>query len=88
MNIAASGSNISSALHSTINRLEKLHEQKQALQADIKEIFAQAKVKGLDIGTVKEVLKLRSLDAAKREEREHLRDVYLRAMGLLDLEEV
>lgn len=83
MNAPVMGGNIAPDLNSIVGRIEKLTEEKAAIQADIREVFFEAKGRGLDSRTIREVLKLRKLDASDRDEREHLRDVYLTAMGLL-----
>lgn len=78
------GGNIAPSLNSTVSRIEKLSEEKNAIQADIREVYREAKEKGLNVRTVKEVIKLRKLNAGERQEQQHLRDVYLHALGLLD----
>lgn len=85
MNNNVIGGNIAPSLATIVNRLEKLSEDKKAIQADINEVFNEAREKGLDVKTVREVLKIRKQSEAERQEREHLRDVYLSALGLLDL---
>lgn len=79
------GGNIAPSLKTTVTRIEALMVEKKALADYITEIFKEAKGKGLDVKTVREVIKIRKLDEAKRQEQEHLRDVYLHALGLLDL---
>ena len=69
-------------LLSLIERIERLGEEKKALQEDIKDIFAEAKGAGFDVKALREVLKLRAQDKEEREEREAIRDAYLRALGM------
>ncbi len=47
----------------------------------IKDIFAEAKSNGVDVPTMKKVLKLRAVDAAERDEANHLLDAYCVALG-------
>jgi uncharacterized protein (UPF0335 family) len=69
-------------LRSVIDRIEKLEEEKAAIAADIRDVFAEAKGNGYDVKGLRQVLKLRKLDAAERDEQEHVLDTYLRALGM------
>lgn len=46
-------------LHNTIDKLEKLEEEKAELADVIKDAYAEAKSKGYDIKIIKYILKLR-----------------------------
>ncbi len=70
-------------LRSIVQRVEKLEEDKTAIAADIKEVFAEAKGNGFDTKAIKEVLKLRRLDEAERDEQELVLDTYRRALGMI-----
>ena len=75
-------------LRSIIERVERLEEEKSALTADIRDVFAEAKGNGFDTKTIRQLLKLRKLDVSERDEQEHLLDLYKRALGMApDLEE-
>lgn len=75
-------------LRSYIERVEKLEEEKAALGADIRDVFAEAKGNGFDVKTMRQVLKLRKMDAGERDEQETMLDLYLRALGMApDVEE-
>lgn len=69
-------------LRSYIERIERLEEEKAALAADIKDVFAEAKGNGFDVKTMRQVLKLRKLDKDDLQEQEHLLELYKRAIGL------
>jgi len=69
-------------LRSFIERIERLEEEKAALSADIREVFAEAKGNGFDVKTMRQLLKLRRMDRADIEEQEALLDVYRRAIGV------
>lgn len=69
-------------LRSVIERIERLEEDKAAVAADIKEVFAEAKANGLDTKILRQVIKIRKADPDERAEQEALLDVYLRAIGL------
>lgn len=68
---------------SFIERIERLEEEKAALLADIKEIYAEAKGVGFDTKTLRRVVALRKIDAEKRREQEELLDLYKNAIGLI-----
>jgi uncharacterized protein (UPF0335 family) len=68
-------------LKSFIERVERLEEDKAAIMADLKEVFAEAKGEGFDTKIVRKVVRLRKQDKAKRQEEEALIDLYLSAIG-------
>jgi len=63
-------------------RIERLTEEKKAIGDDIKEVKAEAKGNGFDGPMLNEMLKLRAMDKAERDEREALRDTYAHALGI------
>ncbi|UUX48436.1 DUF2312 domain-containing protein [Nisaea acidiphila] len=69
-------------LRSYIERIERLEEEKAALAADIKDVFAEAKGNGFDVKTMRQVLKLRKLDKDDLQEQEHLLELYKLALGI------
>ncbi len=69
-------------LKSFIERIERLEEEKAALSADVREVFAEAKGTGFDTKVMRQVLKLRKLELNDRQEQEHLLDLYLSALGM------
>lgn len=71
-------------LKSFIERIERLDDEKAALAADIREVFAEAKSTGFDVKTMRVILKLRKLDRQVRQEQAHLLELYSRAIGLED----
>jgi len=73
-------------LRSFIERIERLEEEKAALAADIREVFAEAKSNGFDTKIMRQVVRLRKMESADREEQELLLDLYKRALGMSELE--
>lgn len=69
-------------LRSTIERVERLEEERKELADHIKHIFAEAKSAGYCVPTIKLVLRLRKTDPAVVEEMETMLDVYRRALGI------
>jgi uncharacterized protein (UPF0335 family) len=72
----------SERLQSFIDRIERLEEEKKAMQNDIKDVFAEAKAAGFDNQIMRQILKLRTVDKADRQEQEHLLELYKRALGM------
>lgn len=64
-----------------ISRIEKLEEEKKALGSDIKEVYSEAKSAGFDTKIMRQVIKIRGMDKADREEQESILRVYLDALG-------
>ena len=70
-----------SQLKTVIERIERLEEDKAAVMADLKEVFAEAKGNGFDVKILRKVIRLRKQDKAKRQEEDALLDLYLSAIG-------
>jgi uncharacterized protein (UPF0335 family) len=68
-------------LKTIIERIERLEEDKAAIMADMKEVYAEAKGEGFDVKILRKVIRLRKQDKVKREEEEALIDLYLSAIG-------
>jgi uncharacterized protein (UPF0335 family) len=73
----------SEQLASYIERIERLVVEKEHIQADIKQVKAEAKAVGFDIPTINALLKLRKMEDHEREEYEALLDIYKAALGML-----
>lgn len=70
-------------LKSIVQRVEKLEEEKAAVAADIKEVYAEAKSNGFDTKAIREIIKLRKIDPSDRDEQELILDTYKRALGMV-----
>lgn len=69
-------------LRSIVERIERLEEERAALGADIREVYAEAKGAGFDSRTLRQIVRLRKLDAPERQEREELLTLYMGALGM------
>jgi uncharacterized protein (UPF0335 family) len=69
-------------LRSLIERVERLEEEKAALTADIREVYSEAKGTGFDTKIMRQVVRLRKLDRADRQEQEAILDLYMSALGM------
>jgi len=82
MSEAGHNSIASDRLLSIIERVERLNEEKKDIQIAVKDIMAEAKGAGFDPKVIREVIKMRAEDRDDREEREAIRDAYLKALGM------
>jgi uncharacterized protein (UPF0335 family) len=69
-------------LRGYIERVERLEAEKAEVAATIKDVMAEAKGNGFDTKVIRQVIKLRKMDAEDRAEQESLLDLYLRALGM------
>lgn len=67
-------------LKSFIQRIERLEDDKKAVQEDIKEVYSEAKGEGYDTKILRQVIKLLRMDRADRQEQEALIDLYMGAI--------
>ena len=65
-----------------IERIERLEEEKRALLADIKDVYAEAKATGFEPKIMRQVVRLRSMDRDLLSEQDTLLDTYRDALGL------
>ncbi len=68
-------------LRGFIERVERLEEEKQTIMGDMKEVYAEAKGEGYDTKVLRQIIRLRKMDQADRQEQEALLDLYLSAIG-------
>ena len=68
-------------LRSFIERVERLEEDKAAVMNDTKEVYDEAKGDGYDVETLRQVVRIRKMDRADRQEQEAMLDLYLAALG-------
>ena len=71
-------------LRSFIQRVERLEEEKKTIADDIREVYAEAKANGFDPKIMRQVVRIRKMDAADRAEQEAILETYLNALGMLD----
>jgi uncharacterized protein (UPF0335 family) len=71
-----------------IERVERLELKKAAIAGDIRDVFAEAKGAGFDVKAIREIIKIRKLDAAVHEEQATIVEVYKRALGMASDQDV
>ena len=67
-------------LKAFIERLERLEEEKKAIQNDIKEVLSEAKSEGFEPKILKKVIALRKMDPEERERIELMIATYMAAL--------
>ncbi|WP_066651782.1 MULTISPECIES: DUF2312 domain-containing protein [Sphingomonas] len=65
-----------------LERAERLEEEKKGINDDIKDVFAEAKARGYDVKTMRQIMRLRKMEKHHREEAEMLLETYLAALGM------
>ena len=69
-------------LKSFVERIEYIEAEIAALNADKKEIYAEAKGVGFEVKPMKEVMRKRRMDVQARREHDEIVDLYERALGM------
>jgi uncharacterized protein (UPF0335 family) len=69
-------------LRAFVARIERLEEERAALAADLREVYAEAKGNGFDLKALRAVIRIRKQDENKRREEVVILDTYLRALGM------
>jgi uncharacterized protein (UPF0335 family) len=69
-------------LRTIVARIERLEEEKAALAADLREVYAEAKGNGFDVKALRAVIRMRKQDETKRREEEAVLTTYLHALGM------
>ena len=65
-------------LRAFVARIERLEEEKAALAADLREVYAEAKGNGFDVKALRAVVRIRKQDENKRKEEEAVLVTYRR----------
>lgn len=69
-------------LRNFMDRIERLEEERNALTADIREVYSEAKGSGFDSKIMRQIVRLRKMDKADFQEQEAMLDLYLSALGM------
>ena len=70
-----------SQIRSIIDRVNRLEIEKEEIQAQIKEVYAEAGGNGLDVKILRKVVRELKKDRAKRQEEAAIMDLYMHAAG-------
>ena len=66
-----------------IERIERLEEEKLAMMADIRDVYAEAKATGFDPRIMRQLVKMRAMDRELLQEQDELLQTYRAAVGLV-----
>ena len=70
-------------LRDIVARIERLEDEKKAISADVREVFAEAKVNGFDTKIIRQLIAIRKKEPKVREEEQSVLEVYMSALGML-----
>lgn len=70
-------SNIKETLKDIVERIESLEQEKKDVQYDIRDLYAEAKGKGIDKKALKQIIKIRKKSKEEREKQEETVKYYL-----------
>lgn len=77
------GSISGDALRLFIERIETLEEEKRGISDNIKDVYAEAKGTGYDPKIMRQIVRLRRMEANARAEADALLETYKTALGLI-----
>ena len=72
----------SDRLRSFVERIERLDDEKKALTDDMREVFSEAKGSGFDTRILRQIIKLRKMNADERGEMEAVLSLYKQALEM------
>jgi uncharacterized protein (UPF0335 family) len=75
------GPSAADQLRAIISRVERLHEERHALGADIAEVFKEAKSGGFDVTVLKKLIAERRQDPDKWQQQQDILEVYRAALA-------
>jgi uncharacterized protein (UPF0335 family) len=78
----AEGNVAADELRLLIERIERLEEEKKAIGDDVKDVYLEAKSRGYDTKTMREIIRLRKMEAHARQESDALLETYKAALGI------
>jgi uncharacterized protein (UPF0335 family) len=76
------GSIAADELRLLIERVERLEEEKKAIGDDIKDVYGEAKARGYDTKTMRQIVRIRKMETHVRQEADALLETYRAALGL------
>ena len=65
-----------------IERIETLEAEKQGIADDVKDTYTEAKSRGYDTKIMRQIVRLRKMEAHARQEADMLLDTYRAALGI------
>lgn len=71
-----------SELRQIVERIERLEEDRKAIDDDKRDVYAEAKGRGFDVKALKAIIRLRAKSPVEREEEEAMLELYKSALGM------
>jgi uncharacterized protein (UPF0335 family) len=65
-----------------IEQIERLEEEKKAMADDIRDVYSEAKSRGYDAKIMRQIVRLRKMEAHDRAEMDSILDVYRDALNI------
>jgi len=65
-----------------IERIERLEEEKKGVADDIRDVYAESKSMGYDPKIMRQIVRLRKMEAHDRQEMEAILETYKNALGI------
>ena len=65
-----------------VERVERLEEEKKAISADIRDVFAEMKGRGFEVRAVRQIMRIRKQDHSERKEMEAILELYMSALNM------
>lgn len=78
----AEGSVAADQLRLFIERIERLEEEKTGIASDIRDVYSEAKANGYETKIMRQIVRLRKMEAHARQEADALLETYRQALGL------
>ncbi|MAL25270.1 MAG: DUF2312 domain-containing protein [Croceicoccus sp.] len=78
----AEAENTDDRLRLLIERVERLEEEKKGISDDIRDVYAEAKAVGYDVKIMRQIVRLRKMNADDRREMELILETYKAALGI------
>jgi uncharacterized protein (UPF0335 family) len=70
-------------LKTVVTRIEAMEEERKTISDDIRDMYTEAKGNGYDVKALRTIVRLRKMDATKRQEAETILETYMQALGML-----
>lgn len=65
-----------------IERVERLEEEKRGISDDIRDVYSEAKSNGFDVKIMRQIVRLRKMEAHDRQEMDAILDTYRQALNI------
>lgn len=81
--IKTNGETAAEEMRLFIERAERIAQEIQSWQDDLKEVFAEAAARGYDLKAIRDILNIRKLKREEYQERACILETYMQSLGML-----